>query len=57
MVFTEVLTVILVILKKLGLCDHSWTWVLAPEILAVTLYIGGAFWWWIGCKRKKGERE
>lgn len=37
--FTEVLTIIFIVLKILGKIDWSWWLVLLPEIIAVVLYI------------------
>lgn len=37
--FTEVLTIIFVVLKILGRIDWSWWLVLLPKIIAVVLYI------------------
>ena len=44
MIFTEILTAIFVIFKLHGWCHWDWVWVLMPEIIAVTGYIG-AIWW------------
>lgn len=38
--FTEVLTIVFVVLKLLGVISWGWFYVLLPEIIAVTLYIG-----------------
>lgn len=37
--FTEVLTIIFVVCKIIGVIDWSWWLVLLPEIIAVGLYI------------------
>ena len=37
--FTEVLTIVFVVLKLLGKIDWSWWLVLLPEIIAVAIYI------------------
>ena len=37
--FTEVLTIIFIVLKILGKIDWSWFLVLLPEIIAVATYI------------------
>jgi hypothetical protein len=41
--FAEVLTIVFIVLKLLGIIDWSWWLVLLPEIIAVGLYIA----WWI----------
>ena len=38
--FTEVLTIVFVVLKLLGVISWGWFYVLLPEIIAVVLYIG-----------------
>ena len=37
--FTEVLTIVFVVMKLLGNIDWSWFCVLLPEIIAVAIYI------------------
>ena len=37
--FTEVLTIVFVVLKLLGKIDWSWWLVLLPEIIVVAIYI------------------
>lgn len=37
--FTEVLTIVFIVLKLLGKIDWSWCLVLLPEIIAVAIYI------------------
>lgn len=37
--FTEILTIIFVVCKLLGLITWSWWLVLLPEIIAVSIYI------------------
>ena len=37
--FTEVLTIVFIVLKLLGKIDWSWFCVLLPEIIAVAIYI------------------
>ena len=38
--FTEVLTIVFIVLKLLGAISWGWFYVLLPEIIAVALYIG-----------------
>lgn len=38
--FTEVLTIVFIVLKLLGVISWGWFYVLLPEIIAVALYIG-----------------
>lgn len=38
--FTEVLTIVFIVLKLLGIISWGWFYVLLPEIIAVALYIG-----------------
>ena len=37
--FTEVLTIVFIVLKLLGVISWGWFYVLLPEIIAVALYI------------------
>lgn len=37
--FTEVLTIIFIVLKLLNIIDWNWFLVLLPEIIALTIYI------------------
>lgn len=37
--FTEILTIIFVILKSIGVIDWSWWIVFLPEIIALVVYI------------------
>ncbi len=37
--FTEVLTIIFIVLKLLGVIDWNWFLVLLPEIIAVVFYM------------------
>lgn len=37
--FTEVLTIVFIVLKLLGVTSLSWFFVLLPEILAILFYI------------------
>lgn len=37
--FTEILTIIFVLLKAFGVIDWSWWLVFAPEIVALVLYV------------------
>ena len=37
--FTEILTIIFIVLKLLGKIDWSWFFVLLPEIIAFAVYI------------------
>lgn len=37
--FTEVLTIIFIVLKLLGVIDWNWFFVLLPEIIAFSVYI------------------
>ena len=37
--FTEVLTIIFIVLKLLGVIDWNWFLVLLPEIIALVFYI------------------
>lgn len=37
--FTELLTIVFVVLKLIGTIDWSWWWVLLPEIIAITFYL------------------
>lgn len=37
--FTEVLTIVFIVLKLLGVISWGWVYVLLPEIIAVLLYI------------------
>ena len=39
MEFTEVLTIIFIVLKLLNIIDWNWFLVLLPEIIALTIYI------------------
>ena len=36
--FTELLTIVFVVLKLIGTIDWSWWWVLLPEIIGVVFY-------------------
>lgn len=36
---TEILTIIFVVMKVLGMIDWSWWLVLMPEIIAIALYV------------------
>lgn len=38
--FTEVLTIVFIVLKLIGVISWGWVYVLLPEIIAVVLYIG-----------------
>ena len=38
--FTEILTIIFVLLKVFGVISWSWWLVFLPEIIAVVLYVG-----------------
>lgn len=40
--FTEVLTILFVVLKLIGTIDWSWWLVLLPEMVAVAIYIAVA---------------
>ena len=40
--FTEILTIVFVVLKLIGVISWSWWLVLLPEIIAVVLYAGVA---------------
>ena len=37
--FTEVLTIIFIVLKLLNIIDWNWFLVLLPEIIALTIYL------------------
>lgn len=37
--FCEVLTIVFVVLKLMGIIEWAWIWVLLPEIIAVAIYI------------------
>jgi len=37
--FTEVLTLVFIVLKLTGVIDWGWFYVLLPEIIALTLYV------------------
>lgn len=37
--FTEVLTIVFIVLKLIGIINWSWILVLLPEIIAVSIYI------------------
>ena len=37
--FTELLTIVFVVLKLIGTIDWSWWWVLLPEIIGVVFYV------------------
>lgn len=37
--FTELLTIVFVVLKLIGTIDWSWWWVLLPEIIGVIFYV------------------
>lgn len=39
--FTEILTIIFVVLKLIGVISWSWWLVLLPEIIAISLYVIG----------------
>jgi hypothetical protein len=38
--FTEILTIVFIVLKLLGVIEWSWFLVLLPEIIAFVIYIG-----------------
>ena len=38
--FTEVLTIVFIVLKLIGVISWGWVYVLLPEIIAVAFYIG-----------------
>ena len=37
--FTELLTIVFIVLKLLGVISWSWGYVLLPEIIAVAIYL------------------
>ena len=39
MIFTEILTIVFVVLKLIGKIDWSWWFVLLPEIIAAAFYV------------------
>lgn len=39
MIFTEILTIVFVVLRLIGAIDWSWWLVLLPEIIAVVFYV------------------
>ena len=39
MIFTEILTIVFVVLKLIGKIDWSWWFVLLPEIIASAFYV------------------
>lgn len=39
MVFTEILTIVFVVLKLIGTIDWSWWLVLLPEIIGLSFYV------------------
>lgn len=41
--FTELLTIVFVVLKLIGTIDWSWWLVLLPEIIAIVFYISVVF--------------
>lgn len=53
--FTEVLTIIFIVLKLLGVIDWSWFLVLLPEIIAFGFYV--VIWVIIGSVDRKIEDE
>lgn len=46
--FTEVLTIVFIVLKLMGVINWSWWLVLLPEIIAIAY---GAIWLVIACNR------
>lgn len=50
---TEILTIIFVVMKVLGMIDWSWWLVLLPEIIAAALYV----WMFISCCVVAGRSE
>lgn len=50
---TEILTIVFVVMKVLGMIDWSWWLVLMPEIIAVVLYV----WMFLACCIAAGRSE
>lgn len=50
--FLEVLTIIFVVMKLVGLIDWSWWLVLLPSIISVVIYCAALFFIWL-----KTEKE
>lgn len=40
--FLEILTLVFIVLKLMGVVDWGWIWVLMPAIVAFAFYL---FWW------------
>lgn len=38
--FTELLTIVFIVLKLIGVIDWKWIFVLLPEIIALVFYLG-----------------
>ncbi|MGG0656422.1 transmembrane Fragile-X-F protein [Rummeliibacillus pycnus] len=56
--FAESLTIILIILKLVGIISWSWWFVLLPEIFAVCVYIiVWIVWLFYSVKQNKQERK
>ncbi len=54
--FTEVLTIVFIVLKLLGVIDWKWIFVILPELIVVGLYmLYILFWIWQMYKMKHDD--
>lgn len=51
--FTEVLTIIFILLKGFGVITWSWWLVFLPEIIGLVLYVGLAVAYAIGAEQRR----